>query len=1188
MYLGQDLDWLFGGAQRCNPFLYPRKEAKRPRRTPRGQRCTLENFLDIAVSPGDKTATDVLALSAGSSGSSGRSDEDDYDSDSRLRRIITTVTPKAMFDSGWGQRILYPAGLAQMLRFVGSGAAPAGVAISGFSLPSLNGAGWPTLPSVVSMPLVQISQSVASMASLSSALGFVGSLHGLSSHESASRGNFMGMVAMAGGIYAVFCTPGVNLSAVRFALAFAPGAAVGLLAAFNVSMEEMPQMVAVCHSFVGLAAALVGAANYCGADVLTLGKALETFLGISVGSVTFTGSLVAAGKLHGILPGSSVISPFRRLYLLGTVFVLVAGGTYFCYTPSGLLAIGSLVLNAAVSGKLGWDIVMGVGGADMPIVVSMLNSLSGVATSAAGFALNNELMVVTGALVTSSGAMLSDMMCRGINRSPWNVILGGFGVAEGTVVSSPGQALPVTEVTPDALVTHLIQARRVVIVPGYGMAVARCQQRLGDIAALLSRHGVHVRFAVHPVAGRLPGHMNVLLAEANVAYDTVQEMDEVNPRMSDVDVCIVVGANDIVNPDTKSNPHSTIYGMPALEVWNAKKVVVLKRSMATGYSGVENPLFHLENTMMVFGDAKTSADKIYAGLDQRQAEIAGQSGGESTDNEVIELMAEDDYPEAVGIIGVVVETAPGESRVALVPEAVPKLRELGFSILLQKGAGAKAGMCDEAYSRLGGVQVVDTAQEVFQAANVVLKVGEPTLEEAAMTQANQIVVGCFRTQDCARLLHEVVQRQATLINMACIPRISRAQTLDVLTSMANIAGYRSVIDAFNRLPRFSRTAVTASGRLPPAKVFVIGAGVAGLSAIATAHSLGAKVYATDVRSAAREQVESMGAEFVTVNQSTLGEGVGGYATEVSENFQEAQRRLYTKYVMEADVVITTAMLPHAPAPILISRAMVGSMRSGSVVVDLAAAGGGNCELTQKDQVITDQQSGVTIVGVTNYPSQMAAQSSSLLSNNMVAFLKMIANSGQAIVDLDDAVLRASCAAHQGHVLPPPPPPAAAPEPTRPAGADGPTAAELQDQLAGLDEEQFNPAFRPVVAYIRDNRGELASALGWGAVAVLGCQLPPSEVVYVGYYALSLLLGQFTVASVTPALHTPLISVTNAISGIIVVGGMLQMSGPLLSAKVAWAMLSVFFSSVNVVGGFAVTQRMLQMFKPKPHALRSHA
>jgi len=1149
----------------------------------------MADFLDIRDSPAGSGRDGVLILSAPSSSSGGS--DDDCDGDSRPRRIVTTVTPKATFDSGWAFRILCPGvAMAQVLRCAGSVAPASGVATAGFAMPSMAGPGWPTMPAFFSMPFVHISQSVAGMASLTSALGFMGSLNGLSSHESASRGNFMGMVAMAGGIYAVFCTPGVNLGALRFAAAFVPGAVVGLLAAFNVSMEEMPEMVAVCHSFVGLAAALVGAANYCGTDVLTLGKALETFVGISVGSVTFTGSLVAAGKLHGILPGSSVISPFRKVHLLGTVFFLVGGGTLFCYNPAGAVAVASLVMNGLVSGKLGWDIVMGVGGADMPIVVSMLNSLSGVATSAAGFALNNELMITTGALVTSSGAILSGIMCRGINRSPWNVVLGGFGVAEGTMVASPGQVLPVTEVTADALVTHLIQARRVVIVPGYGMAVARCQQRLGDIAALLSQHGVHVRFAVHPVAGRLPGHMNVLLAEANVAYDTVQEMDEVNPRMSDVDVCIVVGANDIVNPDTKSNPNSSIFGMPALEVWNAKKVVVLKRSMATGYSGVENPLFHLENTMMLFGDAKTSADRIYTALDQRQTEIAGQSGGESTDNEVIELMAEDDYPEAVGIIGVVVETAAGESRVALVPEGVPKLRELGFSILLQKGAGLKAGICDEAYSRLGGVHVVQTAVEVFQKAHVVLKVGEPTMEEASMAEPNQVIVGCFRKQDSAPLLQEVAQRHATLINMACIPRISRAQTLDVLTSMANIAGYRCVIDAFNRLPRFSRTAVTASGKLPPAKVFIIGVGVAGLSAIATAHSLGAKVYATDVRMAAREQVESMGAEFVMVKESTLGEGVGGYATEVSQNFQESQRRLYTKYVAEADVVITTAMLPHAPAPVLITRSMVGSMRSGSIIVDLAAAGGGNCELTRKDEVVTDQQSGVVIVGTTNYPSQMPAQSSSLLSNNMVALLKMMANSGQAVVDLGDVALRASCAAHQGHILPPPPPPPAAegPSPTRPAGADGPTAEALQDQLEGLDEGQFGQVFRPVVVFIRENRGDLAAALGWGVMAVLGCQLPPSEVMYVGYYVLSLLIGQFTVASVTPALHTPLISVTNAISGIIVVGGMLQMTGPLLSAKVACAMLSVFFSSVNVVGGFAVTQRMLQMFKPKTHALRNQA
>lgn len=1019
--------------------------------------------------------------------------------------------------------------------------------------------------------------------SLTSAVMFIGSIRGLNKHSTAMEGNLMGMVATALGIVSVLASPGFNQAHARFFLTFLLAGGVGYGVATNVKMEDMPQLVAGFHSFVGLAAVFAGFASYFSpAASYTAMKALETSLGIAIGSLTFTGSVVAAGKLHELIPGKPIIldnrwtlniAAFSGSALLTGLFM----NPLIYASPSGTAI---LVANAVLWGGLGVNMVLPIGGADMPVVVSLLNAFSGLATSAAGFMLSNDLLTISGALIASSGTLLSDIMCRGINRSMFNVLLGGFGT-DGSAASSSGRAGggrdDVSEVSAVGLVGLLAGAKKVMIVPGYGLAVARCQQKLAEIVQVLREHNIVVHFAIHPVAGRMPGHMNVLLAEADIPYDIVKEMDEINSEMPSYDVAIVVGANDIVNPATQDDPTSPIYGMPAIEIWKCKTCVVLKRSMGTGYSGVDNPLFYLPNVKMLFGDAQKSMDNIASHLAESEDRLSGGATASSSSGQVAQQeAAPETFPEAVKVVGIVRERAQGELRVSLAPSAVVKLRRMGFSILLEAGAGSNAGFQDEDYTRHGGVEVAESSLDVLKQADIVFRVSEPFLDEIQMLQGNQTLVGFWNMYGSKDLLEAASQSSASFVNIALVPRVSRAQKLDALTSMANIAGYRAVLDAFNRFPRFSRAGSTAFGSVPPAKVFVIGAGVAGLSAIATAHALGCKVYANDVRDAAREQVESMGATFIPVDaQGIAGEGAGGYATAMGQDFTRAQIATYARVIPDMDVIITTAMIPNREAPKLITEDMIQSLKKGSVIVDLAAQTGGNCVLTTKDGVVVTP-TGVIIVGETNYPSYMAAQASEMLGSNFVALLEVLGGASDFGGEhWEDPIVKPAIVAQGAKLLwdpNPPRQPAAAPKPSDDGvgsyGGATPTAPPPPQEVGAL------------IQWLQDHKEELALGVGGAVLLGLGLavDIPEAELTHIGYFVLSCLIGHFTVAGVTPALHTPLISVTNAISGIIVVGGMLQLSGPILSARVGCALAAVFLSSVNIVGGFAVTNRMLEMFQ----------
>ena len=471
--------------------------------------------------------------------------------------------------------------------------------------------------------------SLTTIAYLVAGVLFILSLAGLSKQETASRGTWYGIIGMGLALLVAIVGPDVDRYVV-LGVAMIPAAIVGGVLAVRVQMTEMPQLVALLHSFVGAAAVLVGFASYVHphSGLNTVGEAIvheiEVYIGICVGAITLTGSIVAALKLHGKMSGKPLMLPGRHLLNLVALIITVLLGVWFVDTAvdasSNAIVVDTwgvllLLFATIVTGLLGVHMVMAIGGADMPVVVSMLNSYSGWAAAAAGFMLGNDLLIITGALVGSSGAILSFIMCRGMNRSFVSVILGGFGAAEGTVASGSGDVTgEVVEMSADDTIGHMQSAKKVVIVPGYGMAVAQAQHVLADVTQQLRDAGVTVQFAIHPVAGRLPGHMNVLLAEAGVPYDIVMEMDEINDDLPDTDVVLVIGANDIVNPAAETDPTSPIAGMPVLQVWKSRLVVVMKRGMATGYAGVGNPLFFNENTRMLFGDAKASVDAMLSAM----------------------------------------------------------------------------------------------------------------------------------------------------------------------------------------------------------------------------------------------------------------------------------------------------------------------------------------------------------------------------------------------------------------------------------------------------------------------------------------------------------------------------------------------------------------------------------------------
>lgn len=462
-----------------------------------------------------------------------------------------------------------------------------------------------------------MSGGLVTAAYIVAAILFIFSLAGLSKHETSQQGNIFGISGMALALIATILGPDSgNVGWIIVAMAI--GGSVGIYLARKVEMTEMPELVAILHSFVGLAAVLVGFNSFLDHGEITDPVMVnihltEVFLGIFIGAVTFTGSVVAFGKLRGKISSKPLMLPHRHKMNLAALVVSFLLLLVFVNTGSVALQVLALILMTAIALVFGWHLVASIGGADMPVVVSMLNSYSGWAAAAAGFMLSNDLLIVTGALVGSSGAILSYIMCKAMNRSFISVIAGGFGT-DGVSSGESEEVGEYREASAEDVADLLKNSTSVIITPGYGMAVAQAQYPVHDITAKLRARGINVRFGIHPVAGRLPGHMNVLLAEAKVPYDIVLEMDEINDDFTDTDTVLVIGANDTVNPAAQEDPHSPIAGMPVLEVWKAQNVIVFKRSMNTGYAGVQNPLFFKENTQMLFGDAKDSVEAILKAL----------------------------------------------------------------------------------------------------------------------------------------------------------------------------------------------------------------------------------------------------------------------------------------------------------------------------------------------------------------------------------------------------------------------------------------------------------------------------------------------------------------------------------------------------------------------------------------------
>ena len=507
-------------------------------------------------------------------------------------------------------------------------------------------------------------------------------------------------------------------------------------------------------------------------------------------------------------------------------------------------------------------------------------------------------------------------------------------------------------------------------------------------------------------------------------------------------------------------------------------------------------------------------------------------------------------------IGIPKEIFENEARVAATPDTVKKLQKLGFEILIQSGAGEYANFSDEAYEN-AGCKIIPDAQSLWEQANIILKVRAPQGEEIENLPEGKTIISFIWPAQNEDLLNKLAERKTTVLAMDAIPRISRAQKMDALSSMANIAGYRAVIEAANNFGRFFTGQITAAGKVPPAKVMVIGAGVAGLAAIGAARSLGAVVRAFDTRPVVKEQVESLGAEFLELEFEEDGTGAGGYAKVMSKEFIDAEMALFREQAKEIDIIITTALIPGRPAPKLILTDMVESMKEGSVIVDLAAEQGGNCEVTKPNEVY--KYKGVTVIGLTDLPSRMAAQSSQLYGTNLWHLLKDMGGAEDYKVDYEDQVVRGALVLHEGKITWPPPK-IENPSPTPP-----PKKAAVTTTVAQQKEE-------------KKSSGLLWIALAVLALVGIGVGAPESFLSHFTVFVLACFVGWQVIWNVTPALHTPLMSVTNAISGIIILGGMLQISGELTSPTVILGAIAILVGTINISGGFLVTQRMLKMFQ----------
>lgn len=1045
------------------------------------------------------------------------------------------------------------------------------------------------------------------------------SLLDFQSVATARRGNVLGMLGMALAIVSTLAHDEKVTNGGLAAAAILPAFVVGVALSLRAKMTELPQLVGLFNGLGGLSAALASFSFYAAGDDVRLFSfagcpplnylegdnydkhfvLLSVELGVVIGVFTFTGSLVAAAKLAAIIPGRAVVLPARHHATVALLAGVVALCVLFHLSDSqdeGRALLGGV---AAIAGVLGILMVLSIGGGDAPVVIGALNMLSGGAGLMAGLTAQNPVLILGGSIVFASGAILSHIMCRAMNRAFFSVMMGGFGStaaskaaakAKAAELEASGAPAPEAQlVGADDVARLLAEARSVVIVPGYGMAVAQAQHTVSSIAKFLISSGRTVRAVIHEVAGRLPGHMQVLLAEANFPYDQMLERSECSHGdMAEVDVAVVIGANDTVNPAAVRDPSSTIAGMPVTEVWRAKRVVVLKRSLATGYAGISNELFYHDNTSMLLGDARKTLDQVYARLQELvQVDEAGDEAARAAAEAAARVSPEEERKEraekeraeqervralpASMTVAVPAEADPEERRVAVTPATARRMREQGFQVVVRAGAGERAGFGDDEY-RAWGARVADTDAELYGGgAQLVLGVRGPATPEQASALPEGAVLICMldpRDKTSGGTVEALAARGCTLLSMPLVPRISRAQKLDALSSMASVAGNRAVTEAAHEFGRFFSGIISAAGRTRPASVLVVGAGVAGLAAIGAARSMGAIVRAFDVRPAVKEEVESMGAEFLMLHFGESGDGGGGYAKIMSDEFIAKEMELFRRHAPHTDVCITTAMIPGRAAPKLWMADMVDLMPSGSVVVDVAAGSGGNCEVTRPgERFVTD--GGVTVLGYTDMPSRMPAVSSQLYSSNICHLLDDMGGAEGWKVDEDDVVVSSMMVLRAGEsVWPKPRKPQQQQAPPKDAAAeekkdDGNGAAGDND-TAGKEPSPF--AFLPALVLVL------------GTAAFLGVLAPNEYHLALIVCALSSVLGYLLVWGITAQLHTPLMSLTNALSGLVLLGGLEQVGGDLDTPSSKLAFAAVVFAALNVSGGFAITTRMIEFFQ----------
>lgn len=787
----------------------------------------------------------------------------------------------------------------------------------------------------------------------------------------------------------------------------------------------------------------------------------------------------------------------------------------------------------------------------------------------------------------------NDDIRSAMNRSIANVLIGGFGdgASGGTKKAKKAEGT-VKEVTAEDVVEMMLDAKSMIIVPGYGMAVAKAQHAIAELTSKLRARGNNVRFAIHPVAGRLPGHMNVLLAEARVPYDITFAMDDINKEFPETDLALVLGANDTVNPSAQTDPDSPIAGMPVLEVWKAKRSVTMKRSLRVGYAGVDNPLFVKENNYMFLGDAKKSLEKLLALLgdtndgvnkDKLDIEAAASSKVEKIDPFYAQISSLQE--KAFLRVGVCKETTEnGEKRVAMVPGIAKKLLKSGMQVVVETTAGDGGGFTDDQYTMVG-CEIRGSSQEVFNTADVLLKIREPSLHsvtgqhEIDMLPAGKTMISFVgpRTDNGKALMDKAVASGINLLAVDAIPRVSRAQSLDVLSSQAKIAGYRAVVEAANLYQRFFNGEVTAAGSFDATKVLVVGAGVAGLAAISTASSMGAIVRAFDTRLECKEQVESLGGDFLVLNFADSGGDTGtGYAKVMSDEFYQKEMEMFREQAKECQIIITTAAIPGRPAPKLIMKDAVDNLPPGSVIVDLAGATGGNCELTKPGETYV-YNGKVTIIGTTDLISKMSWQASSMYSNNMANLLNLLCpkpsseeESRKLFIDMDDPVIRGMTCVHDKTIMWPPP------ESVAKTSAQGSSKNEDGPQIV---KEPPKPSVFSKRVFDLATVGELVTvALAAVFFGIVAGYAPVTFVIQLLYFILAGFLGYYLIWAVEPALFSPLMSTSNSLSGVVILGGILMASTPNGSPTNVLGCTAISVAAINVFGGFAVSYRMLLMFK----------